>query len=47
MVDSVLAWLRQHDVKILNVAGPRESKRPGICRLMALDGSVHCLLGQP
>ena len=33
MVDSVLAWLRQHDVKILNVAGPRESKRPGICRL--------------
>lgn len=33
MVDSVIAWLRQHDVKILNVAGPRESKRPGICRL--------------
>ena len=33
MVNSVLAWLRQHDVKILNVAGPRESKRPGICRL--------------
>lgn len=33
MVDSVIAWLLQHDVKILNVAGPRESKRPGICRL--------------
>ena len=33
MVDSVIAWLRLHDVKILNVAGPRESKRPGICRL--------------
>ena len=33
MVNSVLAWLRQHDVKILNVAGPRESKRPGMCRL--------------
>ena len=33
MVNSVIAWLRQHDVKILNVAGPRESKRPGICRL--------------
>ena len=33
MGDSVLAWWRQHDVKILNVAGPRESKRPGICRL--------------
>ena len=33
MGDSVIAWLRQHNVKILNVAGPRESKRPGICRL--------------
>lgn len=33
MGDSVIAWLRQHDVKILNVAGPRESKRPDICRL--------------
>ena len=33
MGDSVLAWWRQHDVKILNVAGRRESKRPGICRL--------------
>ena len=29
----VLSWLRQHGVKTLNVAGPRESKRPGIHRL--------------
>lgn len=30
---SVLAWLREHTIKTLNVAGPRESKRPGIYRL--------------
>ncbi|MBS0317690.1 MAG: putative molybdenum carrier protein [Proteobacteria bacterium] len=30
---SVAAWLRRHDVKTLNVAGPRESKRPGVYRL--------------
>jgi len=30
---SVLAWLREHTVKTLNVAGPRESKRPGTYRL--------------
>ena len=46
MVDSVIAWLRQHDVKILNVAGPRESKRPGVCRLtsemlMAVDAVLQ------
>lgn len=29
----VVAWLRQHDIETLNVAGPRESKRPGIQRL--------------
>ena len=29
-VASVVEWLRQHNVKTLNVAGPRESKRPGI-----------------
>ena len=28
----VLEWLRQHEIKILNVAGPRESKQPGIYR---------------
>jgi hypothetical protein len=26
------AWLRRHRVRVLNVAGPRESKRPGIFR---------------
>ena len=30
MAVDVLAWLRAHDIKTLNVAGPRESKRPGI-----------------
>ena len=30
MAASVLAWLRAHHIKTLNVAGPRESKRPGI-----------------
>jgi len=29
-VASVDVWLRQHEIRILNVAGPRESKRPGI-----------------
>jgi hypothetical protein len=32
-VASVVEWLRQNDVKTLNVAGPRESKRPGIYRM--------------
>jgi hypothetical protein len=27
---AVHAWLREHDGRVLNVAGPRESKRPGI-----------------
>jgi hypothetical protein len=26
----ILDWLRAHQVKTLNVAGPRESKRPGV-----------------
>lgn len=30
LAHSILAWLYEHDVKILNVAGPRESKRPGV-----------------
>lgn len=30
---SVLAWLRERGIGTLNVAGPRESKRPGIGRL--------------
>ena len=29
----VLAWLRHHGIETLNIAGPRESKRPGIYRL--------------
>jgi hypothetical protein len=29
----IRAWLRQHKVTTLNVAGPRESKQPGIYRL--------------
>ena len=32
---TVLAWLREHALETLNVAGPRESKRPGIYRLTA------------
>ncbi len=32
-VASVLAWLREHGIKTLNIAGPRESKRPGIHRV--------------
>lgn len=43
---SVLAWLREHAIKTLNVAGPRESKRPGIYRLTgelleAVDAALH------
>lgn len=29
----VIEWVRQHEIKTLNVAGPRESKRPGIYSL--------------
>lgn len=29
-VNRVLQWLRKHDLRILNVAGPRESSHPGI-----------------
>ena len=35
MAASVIAWLRKHAIKTLHVAGPRESKRPGIYRLTA------------
>ena len=42
----VLAWLRAHDIKTLNVAGPREGKRPGIYRLtggllQAVEDTLH------
>jgi len=26
----VVSWLRDNDIRVLNVAGPRESKRPGV-----------------
>ena len=46
VVLSTLDWLREHSVKTLNVAGPRESKRPSIYRLTAelleaVDASLH------
>lgn len=28
-------WIAEHGIAVLNVAGPRESKRPGICRRAA------------
>ena len=42
----VLAWLREHQIQTLNVAGPRESQRPGIYRLtgellMGVDALVQ------
>lgn len=27
---SAVAWIRENDIRVLNVAGPRESKRPGV-----------------
>lgn len=43
---AVLAWLHQHAIKTLNVAGPRESKQPGIHQrtvelLEAVDTLLH------
>lgn len=37
-------WLRAHGVGIVNIAGPRESKRPGIYRatLAFLDSLARC-----
>ena len=41
---SVLTWLREHDIQVLNVAGPREGKRPGIHALtLALLEAVDTL----
>lgn len=41
----VLAWLQTHAIRTLNVAGPRESKRPGIYRLTeALLDAVHATI---
>lgn len=42
----VLGWIRQHTISRLNIAGPRESKRPGIYRmtyelLELVDSAAH------
>ncbi len=42
----ILGWIRQHSISSLNVAGPRESKRPGIYRLTyelleLVDAATH------
>lgn len=29
-IAAILSWSRQHGVEVLNVAGPRESRRPGV-----------------
>ena len=39
------AWRARHRVRVLNVAGPRESKRPGIYR--AAKALLMRLLGEP
>ncbi|GHU39308.1 hypothetical protein AGMMS50256_39150 [Betaproteobacteria bacterium] len=49
-VGSIIDWLRQHSIKALNIAGPRESKRPGIYRLTrelleAVDVAIHFMSG--
>ncbi len=31
--DTVLTWIRENRFRLVNVAGPRESKKPGIYRL--------------
>lgn len=31
-LESIRDWLMQHDIEVLNIAGPRESRRPGIYR---------------
>ncbi len=46
IVSSALFWLRDHAIVTLNVAGPRESKRPGIYNqtvslLVAIDEAVR------
>ena len=41
-LEDVLAWLKLHGIKTLNVAGPRESKCPGVYQL-ALDFLGNCL----
>jgi hypothetical protein len=44
----VLDWLREHAIHTLNVAGPRESKRPGIYRVtLDLLDAVDALFNSP
>lgn len=31
--EEILVWLREHRVSLLNIAGPRASKRPDICQI--------------
>ena len=31
--DDIKSWLKENHVKVLNIAGPRESKRPGVYKL--------------
>ena len=42
-VEEVITWIRRHDIRVLNVAGPRENKCPGIYREAA--GLLVTLLG--
>ncbi len=51
-VANTLAWLRDQTIVTLNVAGPRESKRPGIYEqtvrlLIAVDAAVRQEPGKP
>ena len=32
-ISDVIEWIEENDIKVLNVAGPRESKAPGIYRI--------------
>ena len=42
LASEIAEWLRIHDIRALNVAGPRESKRPGIYAVtLALLECIH------
>lgn len=52
IVENALAWLHDHAIATLNVAGPRESKRPGIydqtvSLLVAIDAAVRQVPAKP
>ncbi|MFO1494875.1 MAG: putative molybdenum carrier protein [Lysobacterales bacterium] len=52
LMTSALAWLRENGIATLNVAGPRESKRPGIqeqsfALLSAIDAAVRQVRDKP